>query len=196
MTTRQNLISIGLAGGIAGLANAALCFLRWPVPVHDPAAVFRWHVMPAGFVHGAVLALAAAAAALGARRWRRPARWGASILVGWMAGYLAWIPLDVSVFGERWARTFVWPFVNGDSARQGLWTPFCFFGLVSALLFLWLACPQRPLRPLSNILAAVLAGVLGSVWWWIMWKTWHFSILHGTVWGLSVGSVLARSSDR
>ncbi len=64
MGTRRHLISVGLAGVGAGLANATLCDLRWPMPVQDPPAVFRWHVMSAAFAHGASPALVAASAPL------------------------------------------------------------------------------------------------------------------------------------
>jgi hypothetical protein len=151
--------------------------------------------MPAGFVHGAVLAASAVGAALVARRWNRPARWAASALVGWLGGYLSWIPLDISAFGERWPRALIWPLQNGDSAHSVLWLPFCSFGLVSMLLSLWLTRPHRSGLLLPNIVAAALAGVLGSLWWWIVWKTWHLSILHGIVWGFSVAVALSRSRE-
>jgi peptidoglycan/LPS O-acetylase OafA/YrhL len=69
MPVVRTLVAVTLAGGLGGFINAALCFLGWPVEIKG--APFYWHVVPAGFAHGAILALVASTAELVGRRWRR-----------------------------------------------------------------------------------------------------------------------------
>ena len=189
MTTNPgNLIRVAVAGGIGGLVNAALCYLQWPIPIPGIHTDFKWHVIPAGAVHGAVLALVSFAAAGWSRRMPRSLRWGLSLPVGWVAGYLSWIPLDMSAFSDRPGRALLWPLMNGDSYTMALWTPaFLYFGGVAVLLYLWLCRPVSSPRAWPHILAASLAGIAGSLWWWITFETWPLSPLHGAIWGCLVG---------
>ena len=99
----------GLAGGLGGGANATLCYLRIPVPIQDPAATLQWHVIPAGCAHGALLALVAGAAFQWAERRSAAVQWCAVILVAWFGGYLAWIPLDLSLTSTSLVRSLAWP---------------------------------------------------------------------------------------
>jgi hypothetical protein len=183
---------VALAGGIGGLINAALCYWRLPVPIQDSSALFEWHVMPAGCVHGAILAVVAMGASRVALRFALPWKWLAGLLVGWLGGYLSWIALDLSAFHTPLAQAWIWPFVNHDSALDALWSPFCSFGGVTLMLYLWLISKSRARALGAHIAAAATAGTLGSLWWWIIWETWYFSLLHGVIWGVSVGLALAR----
>jgi len=186
------LVAVAIAGGIGGLIDATLCYSKWPVPVEDAAARFHWHVIPAGFVHGALLAVLAVAAADLGRRLTSPFRWAASLPVAWLAGYLSWIPLDVSAFDKSLASALVWPLVNADSRLAALWAPLLYFGSVSGLLYLWLS-GARAVRPrIAEVAGASVAGVLGSLWWWLLWKPWYLSVLHGVVWGSLVGLAVSR----
>ena len=170
-----------MGGGI----NAWLCYSRWPVPVEDNPA-FHWHMVPAGALHGAILALAALALASIAVSWKWPARIFALVLTGWLSGYVSWIALDRSVFNNAWLKSLTWPF--HPLSLSSLWTPYAQFGLVTLLYAAWLLMPSAPRSNLTrHIVAASLAGALGSLWWWCAWRPWHFSILHGLVWGVAVG---------
>jgi hypothetical protein len=193
MPARRARVPIGIAGGIGGLINAALCYSKWPVPVEDTSATFHWHVIPAGFIHGGILALLAVGAADLGRRLNGPLRWAASLLVAWLAGYLSWIPLDISAFDKSLASALAWPLVNADSRLAAVWVPFLYFGAVSGLLYLWLAGQRRGQGRVIEMAAASGAGVLGSLWWWLVWKPWYLSVLHGVVWGSLVGLAISLS---
>jgi hypothetical protein len=189
---------VGLAA-VAGAANAAACWLQWPAAVPDSGDVFRWHLVPAGAAHGAVLA----ALALVGHRVLRGApfavRWLAGPIVGWLAGYLSWIPIAASIGAEHGPLGLVgWPF---DGVQQALLAPFQGFGLVAALYY-WsrLLREHNPGPAWAAQLAGVASGALGSLWFWIEMETWYLSLLHGAVWGLlasqSAGTSRNHSSAR
>jgi len=140
MPDDRRLAVVALAGGIGGLVNAILCYLGWPVPVQDTSVAFQWHLIPAGFAHGSALAAIPVFAAALARGLKRPLRWAAGILVGWVAGYLSWIPLDLSVGQDSPTGALISPFLNGDSSASALWAPFLYFGGIAALLGMLNSC--------------------------------------------------------
>jgi hypothetical protein len=189
MTASQRTVLLGLAGAGAGTLNAWLCYAKWPVPVTNVS--FHWHVIPAGFAHGGLLAVTAMAAALLAAKLHPSWRYAALPVAGWVGGYLSWIPLQMSVFEDSFTHALVWPVANGDSALQGTWAPFFHFGLVSALYYAWLMRRSRPWQVWAEVIAASCAGVFGSLWWWSSMGTWYFSPLHGIAWGCLVGSAVS-----
>ena len=192
MTTIRRLALITASGGAGGMVNAALCFAEWPVRVPESSAAFRWHAIPAGFAHGGLLALIAAAAVIGAPRrgWRRAIT---ALLVGWVAGYLSYVPLDLSVFTGSLTHAALWPV---DSVWEALWRPYFQFGIVAALLYLWLALRRESSGVLSNVAASYGAGAVGSIWWWAAWGPWYFCLLHGAIWGVCVGCAIWRANPR
>ena len=192
MTDSRRLLVVALAGGLGGLVNATLCYLEWPEPVQDTHVTFHWHVMPGGFVHGCVLAAIPFAASAPGRQLTGALRWVASIVVGWCAGYLSWIPLDLSI-GESLPKALAWPF-NGEPLASALWTPLLYFGVVAGLQYLWMSREARGTSLWTNVLAASTAASVGSLWWWASWGPWYFSPLHGIVWGSTVGSATALRS--
>lgn len=189
---RRHLWLASAAGAAGGGINAALCYFRLPVPVEDSAATFQWHVIPAGAAHGGILAVAAVALGLTARRLGWPARIASGVAGGWLAGYLSWIPLHLSTLGESLIEAPLWPFRNG---LQAAWIPYAHFGAVVTLLSLWLAGSAPFRRAAPQVAAACLAGALGSLWWWISWGPWYFAVIHGVLWGLPTGLVAARAID-
>jgi hypothetical protein len=174
--------SLGAAGGAV---NAWLCVSRIPEPVHD-SPTFEWVTVPAGAVHGAILGLVPVLGVFMTSEWRLIYRFLLALPVGWLAGYLSWIPLDRWALDEPWRRSLLWPF-EGKPGFDVAWTPFAYFGVVSALLFLSLCvCGSRR----SGVIQAACgsgAGVLGSLWFWSEFQPWYFAAIHGTVWGLLVG---------
>ncbi len=186
---------VGLLGGIGGGGNAALCYAGIPVSV----TTFQWHIVPAGFLHGAVLAFLGAAAAQGMRARSMARRWAALPVLGWLAGWLSYIPLQLSIHAvdslhpaqpAHLSFQDVLNAVTGPfSSTEGIWSPYFAFGLVSAWLYLWLTV----LGGLSNrrlgwhLAMGGLSGVLGSLWWWSAWHPWYLSLLHGAIWGSCVG---------
>jgi hypothetical protein len=100
--------------------------------------------------------------------------------IGWIAGYASWEPLRLSLEGRLDWR---WPFVDG---LQGAVTyPLAHFGLVAAIFAaFW---PRDGVSSTRRVIAALGAGVAGSLWWWIAYEQWYLSPLHGSIWGLLVG---------
>lgn len=181
------LARITVAGGLGGGLNAALCVLGWPVPVAD-VATFRWHLIPAGMAHGALLALVAVTGALAARGIGvSPWRWLAIPAAGWLAGYASWIPMEMSIFGRSFLRALTWPAASDRFSLAIVWSPLVYFGGVSALLCLWLTARHRERPRWLNVVGGVAAAVGGSLCWWIEWRPWYFSVLHGVTWGSLVG---------
>ncbi|HET9372727.1 MAG TPA: hypothetical protein VFO19_20830 [Vicinamibacterales bacterium] len=114
------------AGALGGGINAWLCYAGIPVVVSDTYVKVAWHLVPAGAVHGAVLALAALLATRWARRRGWPARVGAAVAAGWIAGYVSWEVLLLSL-NENFTG-IAWPF--DDDVSGILLGPFNSFGLV------------------------------------------------------------------
>ncbi len=179
------MLALGLGGALGGAVNAWLCYAGIPVPVEHKT--FTWQVIPAGAVHGAVLAVVALG--LGTALSRRPVglRLLAALPVAWAAGYLSWIPLAHVVFEWPWSKSLTWPLHDGWGST--LLEPLRYFGFVTLLYFaavaFWLA---RGSRPTAHAALAVIAGCLGSLWWWIEIEPWYFSVLHGAIWGAFVGA--------
>ena len=184
-TRRQFLLNVALAGGVGGAVNAALCWLHLPPSrVFARSYSFQWHVVPAGFVHGTLLAWSAAALALALRRKPVWVQLAAAPFLGWLAGHYAWQPILLS-FGERWpgaAMTWVPPL-------DGLWNFWRAFGLVPVLyfalggIFRLLESPSLKVQ----IAVGVASGVVGSLPFWLSIEPWYFSLIHGSVWGALVG---------
>jgi len=189
LSTARQLLGVALAGGLGGLINATLCYVDWPVSV--TLASFRWHVIPAGFIRGSTLATLSVGAGILGRHLKWPLRWFVALPIGWIAGYLSWIPLDMSIFHE-WLSEAVRPIGDNDSWNDVVAGPIQLFGGVATLLYLGVAhTPTRPLRG-KAVIVATTAGVLGSLWFWIG-DQWYFSLLHGAVWGCLVGLALSKS---
>ena len=195
---RLNLKSlgvIGLLGGISGAINAWLCLAKLPVPVDVTinvfnSTLFQWHLIPAGFAHGALLAVIAVW--FSTLVWSQSAlvRWILLPVVGWLSGWISYIPLDFSLVTDKgiiFAHLF-WPLRGGDfkEAVFGLWQ---YFGIVSAVYYLCLNLGRRlsDRRLIVHLAIATLSGSLGSLWWWIEFKPWYFSVIHGMIWGSLVG---------
>jgi hypothetical protein len=176
---------VAFGGGFAGATNAWLCYARLPVAVEDDPT-FHWHVIPAGAVHGAVLAAVAFGVGNVLSRQGLRGRLAAALPLAWLAGFAAWIPLNRSAFDQAWSTSLTWPFHGGWVAI--VVSPFQYFGFVVlmyyALVALWL---NREGRLTPHVAFAALAGVLGSLWWWIAIGPWYFSVLHGVIWGTFVG---------
>jgi len=148
---------------------------------------FGWQVIPAGAAHGAILGVVGFG--VGVRLYGRTVRFRllAAPLVGWIAGFVSWIPLNQSLFDDPWAKTLLWPLHESGSAA--LLAPFLYFGLVSLLYYLCLVLVRHQGRTLGvHLLLAGAAGFLGSLWWWIAWEHWYLSPLHGAIWGACVGT--------
>ena len=178
-------VRVALCGALGGGTNAWLCFARVPVPVKDNPN-FGWHLIPAGAVHGAVLAIVSFGLGTFLSRRTVRARLAAALPLAWLAGFASWIPLNRSAFDEPWAKSVAWPFhQRWDGALLG---PLQYFGFVALLYYAAVAFGlTRHTRLAPHVACASAAGVLGSLWWWSAMEPWYLSILHGAIWGACVG---------
>ena len=196
----RSLGLIGLLGGLGGAINAWLCYARLPVPVgevNDPMT-FAWPVIPLGFVHGSLLALIGIGVAFLLWKQKWFVRLIALPVVGWIAGWLSYIPLHVyihRIFGKSkepllkdLLEACAWPF-SFSEPEVVAFAPYMSFGLVGVGCFLLLnLCRQGTIKALwRHLLVGSVSGILGSLWWWIGYKPWYFSLIHGTIWGSLVG---------
>lgn len=176
---------VGLCGALGGAINAWLCYARLPVAVSGNPK-FAWHVVPAGAVHGGLLAIAAFGVGIAFSTRRLRTRLAVALPLAWVAGFVSWIPLNRSAFEEPWAKSFGWALHNGWGAA--LLGPLQYFGFVALLYYLAVAlCLPRRRGLTAHVILAAVAAILGSLWWWIAIGPWYFSVLHGTVWGTFVG---------
>jgi hypothetical protein len=187
------IVVVSVLGAAAGAANAWLCLSRIPEPVHDNPS-FGWLTVPAGALHGAMLAVIPVAAHFAVFGWRLVSRCALAIPVGWLAGYLSWIPLHRWVIDEPWRKSLLWPF-EGDSGLGVAWSPFAYFGIVSGLYFLCLSIFARRRSWAVQVACATGAGVLGSLWFWSEFQPWYFAAIHGTIWGVLVGGAASVMSE-
>jgi len=181
----QPLGFIGLMGGLGGAVNAWLCYAK--IPVSPGYTEFAWHMIPAGAVHGGVLAVVAVGAALLVWDQKPAVQWGALPVVGWLAGWWSWAPLQQSIFGKGVIGSLFWPF---HSSLREMWLGLLqYFGLVSLLYYggLVLGRQLRAADLRTHQVIAGASGVLGSLWFWIDAKPWYLCFLHGAIWGSLVG---------
>lgn len=180
----SHALRVAAGGALAGAVNAWLCFAGIPVDLESEFVAFRWHLIPAGAVHGSILATAGLLGWRWSRRVDWPRRLTAALMAGWVGGYLAWQALSLSV-DQRWAPAR-WPFDEG--VLSWVVSPLQVFGLVTfvyvALLDLWV---RSRISRRVHVLAALVAGVSGSLWWWIEMGHWYYSPIHGAIWGIGVG---------
>jgi hypothetical protein len=176
---------VALCGALGGGVNAWLCYARLPVAVSDNPD-FAWHLIPAGAVHGGVLAFAAFGAGMLLCTRRLRTRLAVAPPLAWVAGFVAWIPLNRSAFQQPWPESFSWALREGWG--PALLGPLQYFGFVALLYYLAVALfLARERRLAVHVSVAAVAGVAGSLWWWITIGPWYFSALHGAIWGTLVG---------
>jgi hypothetical protein len=181
----KGLLTVACLGAVGGAVNALLCVSGVPEPVHD-SPTFGWLTVPAGAAHGAILCVVAVLGVFMASEWRPIYRFLLAIPVGWVGGYLSWIPLDRWALDEPWRRSLLWPF-QGNPGLDVTWTPFAYFGMVSALFFLFLSMWGSQRSCVIQAACGSGAGALGSLWFWFEFQPWYFAVIHGGVWGLLVG---------
>ena len=187
-------LRVALGGALGGATNAWLCYARLPVAVEDDPS-FAWHVVPAGAVHGGLLAIAAFGVGVAFSTRRLSARLAVALPLAWTAGFVSWIPLNRSAFDESWPKSFSWPLHEGWGAA--LLGPLQFFGFVALLYYLAVALYLARGRGLAaHVTLAAASGIVGSLWWWIGIGPWYFSLLHGAIWGTLVGVGAWRSRGR
>ena len=201
-----------LLGGIGGALNAFLCYAKIPVKVDND---FEWHIILAGGCHGALLVLIPVSLAIFCSSRKAWVRWAVLPVSGNLTGWLSFIPLCYSlnyVYGNRPSllpslveagvieniklKNFWWPFAESESVIDALWLPFVYFGFVGLYYVFGLAVLQlldsRSLR--RHLLFAVVSGILGSLWWWLLFKPWYLSLLHGMIWGVLTGFGMWRAA--
>jgi hypothetical protein len=189
--TWRRWIVAGCAGAVGGAINAWLVFKGIPAPMKGEPDL-KWSVVPAGGLHGAVLAIIPLAAALAVMKRRALIRVLIALPVGWIAGYLSWIPIHHWGGQESWQHSLFW-LARLESGATAAWAPFLYFGFVSAVLYLSIVCGLFDEGIARSLACAIAAGVLGSLWFWIDSEPWYFSPIHGLIWGVLVGVGIGRT---
>jgi len=112
-------------------------------------------------------------------------------MIGYLSGYVSWVPLNASL-------GFTWDWYKPKIELFYLYWPFHHFGLVGLGYYFCLNILKRltDVRLGVHLAAGVLSGILGSLWWWIFWGVWYFSLIHGTIWGGLVGLGVWRGCKR
>ena len=185
MRNLRATLSVAVFWSLGGALNAAHCYF-FPL---SKDYTFKWHIIPAGALHGLVLAAVPVLFALFFSNKNLFFKILGLVAAGYTAGWVSGIFLGFSI-EEKWALSRLWwPVRGGFSVEDSLIGPFSFFGTVSVIyyFFLCLLNKLRDPRPGVHISAAVVSGVLGSLWFWVDTKPWPISLLHGAVWGLLTG---------
>lgn len=201
------LVLVGFLGGLGGAINAWWCYAKFPVPSDAFDGQFNWSIVPAGATHGALLALVCVG--LAAMLSKKPLwmRWAGVPVSGIICGWIPYIPIslyvssvkvwsgDTAVLSREDILRALWPF---RPELGMLWTLFQAFGLVGAVCVLLLAgCGLlKSRRLLTHLLAGAASGCLGSFWWWLAFRPWYFSVLHGVIWGSLVGYGVWKSQQQ
>jgi hypothetical protein len=141
-----------------------------------------WHIVPAGLIHGALLAALSLFCARFIAAQRLALRLALPAVEGYIIGYATFLPI---VLSAHFDLSFFW---FGQEDQPFYW-PWWAFGLVAALSCLgWGAARLIGSSRLAVHLATgSVAGVLGSLWWWSSWEESLTCLLHGTLWGCLVG---------
>lgn len=200
--TIKSLGLIGALGGVGGLINGWLCYAKYPVAVVENET-FLWPIIPLGALHGTLLAVISVG--LACLFWKRRLflRLIGLAVSGYLAGWISLIPIFYYVesidlllsfspasvtFKRLISDVILWPFLNRLDSGY-IWDPYVYFGLAGSVYYFFLTlCGQLTCRNLSkHLFLGVLSGILCSLWWWISFKPWYFSLIHGTIWGMLVG---------
>lgn len=201
--TVKSLGLIGALGGVGGLINGWLCYVKYPAAVVK-IETFSWPIIPLGALHGALLAVISVGLACFFWKRRLFLRLIGLAVSGYLAGWVSFIPIHYyfvhiksPLFSssspqkltlEALISLIFWPF-SGSFKLATFYVPYPYFGLVGSVYYFFLTlCSQLTCRRLSiHLLLGVSSGILGSLWWWISFKPWYFSLIHGTIWGMLVG---------
>ena len=201
----QSLGLISFLGGLGGALNAWWCYAGFPVSTED----FNAWIIPAGALHGALLALATVFLTALFLSGHRLVQILGIVAVGWLSGWLSYIPLELYIkmqpisfeSNSLWGHiveSVCWLFKGNRG--DFYYMPYLCFGLVAVVYYLALGFIRlRNIQATSLaffVAVGCLSGTLGSLWWWILWKPWYFSLLHGVVWGSLVGFGLWESQKK
>ena len=190
------LVLPALFGAAGGLLNASLLWFQVPEKIAD----FKSVIFVCGALHGAALATCGVVGANLALRYPR-LRVPIWLVVGYLAGWISWIPAHFLILEKPLIKALVWP-LTLEKLSEAAWRPFQYFGLVGLLLAAALSIAPHAVRrsPLGLRGLGIAAGVLGSFWFWAMFeahaRVGYVAALHGTIWGLLVGAAVAWRTNR
>ncbi len=170
---------------LGGALNAAHCYFLPFYKDYD----FQWHVIPAGALHGLVLAAVPFLFAEILFNKNAFLKILGIFAAGYLAGWISGIFLGFSLEGKWTLARLWWPVRYGISAEDSLMSPFTFFGCVGSLYYSFLIFlkKMKECRLGPHILAGCTAGIAGSMWFWASTKPLYISLLHGAIWGVCTG---------
>lgn len=196
----SRLALIGLFGIIGGAASTWFWYAKLPIPGYGDHV--GWSVVPAGAIHGGLLAVFSVGVAATLWESRRLIRWLGLPLAGFLSSWFSVIPLQIYNTGPSlgeiaWA--FVWPIqvlfggLVFGMPLSGLVIPFVWFGFAGSFYYFLLnICRQLTSdRLVIHLLMGSLTGWVSSLCWFawaeMEFSPWHVHVLHGAIWGSLVG---------
>ena len=194
---RRALGVIGLLGGLGGMINAALCYACLPVAAGGTGSTdfknLSWLIIPAGAMHGAVLAAIPVRLAVLFFERRGVVRWLGLPLAGWLSGGLSFAPIQLAIFlpslrevnATNVMKVLIYPLATFLSP----WASFVYFGAVGFLYYFFLSvCRWIAVKRLvAHVFMGCVSAWLGSHLVWRIFQPWYFSLIHGAIWGSLVG---------
>lgn len=181
---------IGLLGGLGGAING------WLFRIGAGVSFIPWPVIPLGAFHGALLAILSVG--LAALLWEHNPRirWMGFLITGWLSGWISFIPFALYHYASAWSvfgwedvwSAFMWPFEGWHKARP-IWVPYICFGLVGLVNYFFLNLRRQltAKKLVRHLIVGCGSGTVGSLWFWITFQAWQFSLIHGMIWGSLVG---------
>ena len=179
---RPNLSRLVMYGALGGALAGCLNAYHALYAFSDHLA---WHIVPAGALHGALLACLSLALAWWLFPLGTATRYALPPVGGFLIGYATYLPLALSAGLDL--KVFL--FTGGNDGAMRVAWPFCAFGLVALIACLaWGSLRLLTSRSLGLHMAlGSAAGVLGSLWWWNGFEQTWFALPHGLLWGCCVG---------
>ena len=172
-----------LGGALGGAINAYLCYAKIPVDV----AAFKWHIVPAGACHGAILILFSLLLSRYFYSKDIIFRCIGLFLTGYLAGGTSWSAIRTSIDEKITIETLWW--IDREGFMDAILEPFQTFGFVAVGLYIYLVVLRQMnhLRWELHMIGCVISAIAGSVWFWANCGFWYLSFLHGIIWGCLVG---------
>ncbi len=177
----NNNLLVSFFGGLGGLINALWSYLAF---IKDD--ILQWHILIAGLFHGALIAFFVFFYQQLFIRKKIILKYMNALPFSWIAGYISYFPLALSISPSNFLSDVYLTF-----SLEYLYWPLQSFGLVVGVFAILALIFDKKLVTHRIILipVGIVSGILGSLWFWLSINKsfWHFSVFHGSIWGILTG---------